>query len=108
MKKITIEIPLASDENMDITSMMPGSVYPFRPTGRCVFFKEGRCSIHEAKPRECRFADHTKTMEECSEDRGKMVDEWKKEEHQQYIADILGYKPVKPEAGIFDIFGLLF
>ena len=33
--------------------------YPYEPDGRCVFFTdEGRCSIHDVKPFECREFIH--------------------------------------------------
>jgi Fe-S-cluster containining protein len=30
-----------------------GQEFPGDPTGSCVFFEEGRCRIHRAKPHEC-------------------------------------------------------
>jgi Fe-S-cluster containining protein len=36
----------------------PGEMYPGDPSGRCVFFKKGRCEIHAAKPFECAVLAH--------------------------------------------------
>lgn len=37
----------------------PGGMYPPNPHGTCVFLKDDRCSIHAAKPYECRALDHS-------------------------------------------------
>lgn len=46
-----------------IKGMEPG-VHLSWAGGECVFFKEGRCSIHSVKPYECRTASHLEG--ECS------------------------------------------
>jgi Fe-S-cluster containining protein len=87
-------------------SMTPGGVYPYTPTGQCIFFKEGLCSIHAAKPRECAETDHVTSHEEFKEIKNNIVNEWKEEGNQQHITDLLGHEPTPSEPeSIFDLLG---
>lgn len=83
----------------------PGSEYPFDPHGTCVFYKEGKCSIHAAKPHECAFYDHSKSDAICMEERQKLVKLW--EDNQAEIERLLGRPPDRPSPDIFEVFGLL-
>lgn len=87
------------------TACAPGSEYSTDPRGRCIFFKDGECSIHAAKPNECSFSDHTKTDDECMENRKQIMEAWK--DNQGEVERLLGRTPVKPQAGIFDMFSLM-
>ena len=70
-----------------------GEEFPADPRGVCVFFKEGRCSIHVVKPRECRLAHHDREEEGgVHKDTGLL---WK--DSQQQIVDLLGREPYAEE-----------
>lgn len=76
-----------------------GREFPANPMGTCVFFKDGRCDIHEAKPYECARALHGT---DTSGDRPKVVRAWNKDEHQDQIVSLLGRMPREPPFSIFD------
>lgn len=82
----------------------PGTEYPYNPKGECTFFKDGKCQIHKAKPDECRFYDHEKSNDECSENKKAIVKEWR--ENQAEIEGFLGRKPNREPPTIFDILNL--
>lgn len=76
-----------------------GEEFPADPRGVCVFFKEGRCSIHAAKPMECRLAHHDNAeWEKVHKDTAML---WKGAVQQQQIVDLLGREPYAEEADIF-------
>lgn len=84
-----------------------GTEFPGDPEGQCVFFKEGRCSIHPVKPYECAEALP------CSSDRGRnyhkeAADAWNTKENQAQIQELLGRQPESSEysGSIFDLFRL--
>ena len=56
--------------------MPPGGMYPGNPVGKCIFYKDGKCSIHAVKPNECKFYDHTKNYDDCHENKKSVVREW--------------------------------
>lgn len=81
-----------------------GAEYPGNPQGRCVFFKNERCSIHAVKPWECRKAGHV------GENAAKGYhpaarDAWRAKKHQTQIRRLLGREPVTVEyhGSIFDM-----
>lgn len=74
------------------TRMSPGEEYPGDPKGACVFFVEGRCSIHTAKPAECREYDHTKKPGVARKD---IVARWR--QHQAQLTELLGHEPIESE-----------
>ena len=62
------------------------------PRGRCVFFKEGLCSIHAVKPMECRDSLPCDTNSGINDNLHEQVkDLWKA--HQEDITRILGREP---------------
>lgn len=69
----------------------PGDVYPFDPHGKCRLLEQGLCDIHEAKPFECAFYDHTKPYDVLEKRRFELVLEW--QDHQDEIERLLGRKP---------------
>ncbi len=69
----------------------PGKEYPFDPHGKCTFFKDGKCSIHAAKPDECRFYDHDTPDNVASEHRMGIVEQWRN--NQEEINRLLGREP---------------
>lgn len=80
-----------------------GDMFPAKPTGRCVFLKDGKCSVHAAKPLECRIAHHSNR--EDAGDRHEAVARLWGGEHRKTIEDLLGYEPYTPEFGILDSLG---
>lgn len=88
-----------------ITDMDPGEEYPRDPKGTCVFFRDGGCQIHAAKPYECRHSYHTDTKEEIHARHIEVALAWG--EHQGQIKDLLGREPeTKGSWSIFDEMGL--
>lgn len=82
----------------------PGTEFPFEATGRCTFFKEGRCAIHTlGKPFECAALSH-----DSAEDARhfEVAESWKA--HQAQIAALLGREPVAAEPDSGDLFSMLF
>ena len=53
-KKVSLFVIAPAQDRME-----PGSMYPAKPVGRCVFLDENdRCKIHVVKPYQCREAFH--------------------------------------------------
>ena len=82
-----------------ITTSPAGQEFPTEPRGTCVFFQEGRCQIHAAKPFECR--DALCTSKE-SDAHSQAAQAWDKPEHQAQIRELLGREPQAEEYGIDD------
>lgn len=84
-----------------------GEVMPNDPKGQCVFFKEGKCSIHAVKPYECKSYDHRKnklSQKELTDHHEAVADTWKT--HQDYIVSLYGKEPVLPEFNWTDLFSM--
>lgn len=47
-----------------VVGSQPGGMFAADPRGVCVFFEDGRCTIHAVKPYECAQAHHDDTEEE--------------------------------------------
>ena len=75
----------------------PGEEFDADPKGVCVFFKEGRCSIHEVKPFECRQLLHTDSPEMVSARHRSVRDAWDTDENQLSVEQTLGRDPVVTE-----------
>lgn len=73
----------------------PGREANADPSGRCIFFKEGKCSIHAVKPFECREYIHSQQGNEIYERHEQVAMAW--EEHQDQIIELLGREPVSEE-----------
>lgn len=73
----------------------PGKEFPLDPTGQCVFLTEdGKCSIHEAKPYECKSYDHRnkeEDREQFSNQHLSVAEAWVP--HKDYITSLLGREP---------------
>ena len=67
----------------------PGTRFRWTPTGRCIFLKNDRCSIHKVKPYECQtgFHDPTKVKKRLSHKQVAM--KWKTEKWQKQCQDLL-------------------
>ena len=74
-----------------------GIEYPSNPKGKCVFYKKGKCSIHEAKPFECREYHHTE--KDLNGRHEKIAMTWKR--HQKQISDLLGWEPVAAQYSFY-------
>ena len=61
--------------------------------GTCIWFKDGGCAIHEAKPLECRLADHTTTRDSSNTLRASILAKWVS---QKQIVQDLYKKKLKP------------
>jgi Fe-S-cluster containining protein len=86
-----------------ITGGAAGTEFPVEPRGQCVFFKDGLCGIHAAKPHECRAMRHDRSFDGVHEATMKT---WESEPQAQ-IESLLGRKPEMPEMGLGAMFGLL-
>lgn len=84
-------LPLTYVLSPAVVSGKPGGVFPKDPHGTCVFFVNGRCSIHAAKPHECREAFHGTPLPGVH--RG-ILDAWNNPEAQAQIERLLGAKPL--------------
>ena len=85
-----------------IAGQPTGEEYPVVPTGDCIFYVNKRCSIHDAKPYECRMFWHGETATSHGKDRHKEVaDAWR--DHQNEVEQILGRKPVAPKPALVDM-----
>ena len=78
----------------------PGEEYPFNPHGTCVFFKDDKCDIHDAKPNECRFYDHAQEDDVCFENRNKIVEKWR--ENSEEIVRLLEREPQLVEPSLME------
>ena len=86
-----------------VTSMQPGQEFRYDPRGTCVFFQDGKCSIHEVKPFECAdtmCGDSRKVTEERHE---AIADSWRGEEHQAQIVKLLGREPIEEEGSFYSL-----
>jgi Fe-S-cluster containining protein len=89
-----------------ITTSPPGTEYPGNPEGRCVFYVEGRCTIHPVKPFECRAAFHTDNDHGVIQrQHADVAVAW--DEHQGQITDLLGREPEAEEWDFGGLFGML-
>lgn len=79
----------------------PGKEYPANPKGRCVFFEEGRCKIHAARPIECKIAHHAVQVVGHGQHLA-VAQTWV--DHQEEIVALLGREPEKAEYSVFDAF----
>ena len=82
-----------------------GTEFPGDPRGKCVFYQDGRCSIHAVKPFECH------EVVACDDDQTNYhkvaAMAWDKPEHQAQIATLLGREPVEEDSpNLFSLFGM--
>jgi Fe-S-cluster containining protein len=72
-----------------------GTEYPADPRGECIFFKNGKCKIHSAKPFECSQYIHSDLFQDMETRRAEVTEEWVSE--QEKIRVLLGREPVEDE-----------
>ena len=84
----------------------PGEMFPLIPSGQCVFLKDGACSIHAAKPFECKLYDHRKneSAEAAREGHLAVAEAWIP--HKDRIAQLLGREPTV-ETNPFEMLGFM-
>lgn len=86
-------------------NMTPGEMYPGKPHGECVFYRDGKCEIHPVKPHQCRVYDHDLDLnsgEKVGEYNFNTAKHWDKEEHQEQVKTLLGRSPVAKRLSILD------
>lgn len=86
------------------TEMSAGTEYPFNPIGKCVFYKDGLCQIHEAKPFECSHYIHDQNSELIESRKEEIAEAWTG--HQNDIKVLLSREPQSEDADIFSMLGL--
>lgn len=88
--------------------MDPGEEYPANPKGQCVFFQEGKCAIHAAKPHECRMYIHQEPNESVHERHEAVATAWR--DNQAQIEELLGRTPYAETymGGLFGLFDSFF
>lgn len=80
-----------------IINNYPGNIFPFdNRYGQCIFYKEGKCTIHPVKPYECIEVFHKTTQEEGNEIHFKTAQAWNNKKYQKQISAILCSKPKMP------------
>jgi Fe-S-cluster containining protein len=88
-----------------VTSESAGQEFPFNPKGRCTFFKDGLCEIHQVKPYECRVSMCGESREIARERHKEAAFAWKG--HQDQIKALLGRDPeVAEPTSIFDAYSI--
>lgn len=72
----------------------PGEMYPRNPRGTCALLTDdGRCSIHDVKPFECRGYLHTDSREQVEERREHIVDQWRSKNAQEEVRRLFDGEP---------------
>lgn len=80
-----------------------GQLAPYKPMGRCVFLKDGKCGIHAVKPFECREFLHGDPDEIVNARHEQVADSWRTEEAQAQIRTLYGSQPSVPKPkGLFE------
>jgi hypothetical protein len=75
-----------------LTDEVGGGMFPSNPHGRCHWYQDGRCAIHDSgKPAECAFAHHDVGHVDYLRHRLGLVAAWA--EQQPLIARLLGRPP---------------
>lgn len=70
-----------------VTNWEPGVRYSEDdPLGQCVFYENGRCSIHEVKPFECRHSHHSMSLREHRHLHARVAEAWDTPESREQIA----------------------
>jgi hypothetical protein len=75
-----------------------GTMFPGAPWGTCVFYKDGLCEIHEAKPFEWADMLHGRFATESHEEVARTG-----EGHEEQITELLGEEPQANGFSSFDL-----
>jgi hypothetical protein len=100
-----------SEDGIDYYPLSPavvgnetGAMFPYKPSGTCVFFENGSCKIHSVAPFECKKYLHTQEHNEKRERHGFVAKQWVSK--SEYLENLLGYNPCPPEPeSLMDMFG---
>jgi Fe-S-cluster containining protein len=85
---------------------LPGTMFGSDPRGTCVWFKEGKCAIHEqGKPFECAAYHHSDDPKAGAPHHHEAAMAWNAPEHQGKIKELLGREPVAVSMSPFGLFG---
>ena len=89
------------------TEIEAGTEFPYEPRGTCVFFKNGLCEIHTAKPFECKMSFHGdgEIGPKDTDRHLNVAKSWLN--HQPQIKLFLGRKPKVSDADFMDWVSLL-
>jgi Fe-S-cluster containining protein len=79
-----------------IMGKKPGAISDPSDRGTCVWLDGGACRIHEAKPRECGFVDHSTTPADGDLMRASILKRWIP--YKGFIQQLYGKKLKAPEA----------
>jgi Fe-S-cluster containining protein len=98
------------DDDKDIFVLSPGILesksgqeYPGDPHGTCIFYKDGKCSIHPVKPYECRKSIHDEGWEAVEQRHEYVARTWSHDrEAGNKIRKLLGREPQAESWGMFD------
>lgn len=85
-----------------------GGMTPYDPRGECIFYVNGLCGIHDAKPFECAIYMHDTKIDDLRVEHEKVKDLWAKKKWQQQVQKLLGRKPVAPKGKLKSTIGSLF
>jgi|SRR5579862_4870139 len=74
----------------------PGAIADPADHGACVWLTDGRCGIHEMKPRECRLVDHATTPADGDRLRSAILKQWVPA--KGFVQEFYGKKLKAPDA----------
>ena len=74
------------------------------PTGECVFYQDGGCAIHPAKPQECAESIHRETNDDVDKRHEAVAADWREPQYQQQIEELLGHPVEGKESSWLDMF----
>ena len=83
-----------------------GEEAAFDPRGCCVFYADGRCGIHAAKPHECATAKHD--VAQPDDWHRRTMSAWDNKKSQALILELLGRDPERSEPSWADVFEIIF
>jgi Fe-S-cluster containining protein len=87
-----------------IVGASPGEEFPVNPKGQCVYYENGRCSIHAVKPFECAKSMCTDESERARSLHQEVAKMWDNEKDQQQVQDLLGRRPEATEYSFLESF----
>lgn len=80
-----------------------GAMFPYKPSGTCVFLDNGKCKIHAVAPFECQKYYHTQEHSETRQRHDYVAKAWSGNKQQE---ELLGSEPCPPEPeSMMDMFG---
>jgi Fe-S-cluster containining protein len=65
----------------------PSEMYPYDPTGKCVFLKNDRCKIYNIRPYECAVMIHGVGQNIMHRRHKQVMNLWKRSKYQKYLSD---------------------